>query len=382
MKNRFTRFIRGAVTARVVSGSEPRFITAAMRAGFRVLSAKNGEFTVLARDYKRLRPIARGCGCVLRVKKRHGIFFELNKRALLLPLLALTAGFAACYIFLCGRVMAVKVSPSESVPRAELIECLAENGVYFGARRDSVEMNRVRQSVLLRFPSLSYAVVNLFPGYAELTVNERTYPPQSEISPKNALIVSRYDAVVTDVNITAGTPTVQPGQVVMAGELLARSGVTPFSGSWTEGAAGSITGIASLEIGLWMPDRIETLIPSGERVEKRYLQVGELSIPLDFNGVPDNAAVTSRFSRPALFSVELPAAIRTDCYAGATAVFTDITKENIDFFAKQAVQKYIESNLTGAKLYSVELSCEPLNGGYKINARITAELEIGRLLLP
>lgn len=380
MKKNLIRYLSGTVTARVVKGSLPRLVSELIKS-INIIAVTPDTITLRARDYKRIRPAARRSGCLLRVAARRGLIFDFKRRRLALPFAALVAGFCAVAVFFSGRIIAVEVPPL-AAPRSEVMALLAENGVSFGALRSEIDERSVAREVMLRFPGLSYAAVNTYEWRAELVTRPAVSPPEAEAPPQGTVLVSAYDAIVTEVTATGGTELVKKGEVVTVGQLLVSAGVTPFAGSWTRGASGSVRGLVTERVNFYIENEVETLIERGKTTELKYIRLFGQALPLGFSRVPGNAHISSRTVYPTLFGVELPVEIRVDSYAEAACVRTEINKNNIQGFAERALAERLAADFPGAVIHSVELSYRQNDGGWQVSAEILLEKTISVSILP
>ena len=73
----------GYVTAELRGGFAQRLLSEALRSGPALwdIRTENGavRFAVAARDYKKLRPLAKRAQCRLRVAEKHGLAFALRR---------------------------------------------------------------------------------------------------------------------------------------------------------------------------------------------------------------------------------------------------------------------------------------------------------------
>lgn len=379
MKNCLSRFLRGTVTARVASGSAPRFYTAAMRERQGFLWVRGQAFCVPARQYKGLHRIARRSGCTLRVTARRGLLFELRRRLLLLPLLALLAGFAAGCLFFSTRLLAFEIPAVSFASRGELRRFAVQNGWSFGMARRDFDGQRLANRLAIAYPGFAFTAVNSYPGFAELVAVERQPQPAGKTG-QPGVLVSDYDAVITEVSVPGGRPTVRPGQSVARGELLAGGGVTANPASWAAGEVGTVRGLVLLELGFYLPSETETLLPTGRRAEQSYLLAGRFSLPLGWSR-RFAAAELRTVRRPLrLFSVELPLTVVTEQRREVCAMRGRLTPETLPLAAARRARELAARQWPDAEVLSVETGAVPAEGGWQITARLLAELPVARFV--
>ncbi len=150
-------------------------------------------------------PLLWGTRINVSILDRHGLPFLLRgiKRRLLLP-----AGLALCLAFivhLAGYIWFVEIHGHESLSLGELRLAAEELGLNAGGvRRASIAPRRIEKELLLRFPSLAWAEVELKGVRARLSLSERNEGEGGVRASAGGHIYATEDGVVTQVLVLRG----------------------------------------------------------------------------------------------------------------------------------------------------------------------------------
>ena len=129
-------------------------------------------------------------------------------------------GIALVYLF-SQMVLAVQVSGAREHV-AEVRRLLVEEGVAPGRFKRTLSIDKLRDSLALRVPGLSFAGIR----YAGSTVVVECEPARQgedlTIAGERTDIVAEEPGVITRLWVQSGTPVVEPGQAVRAGQVLVR----------------------------------------------------------------------------------------------------------------------------------------------------------------
>ena len=222
---RFHNYMRGSVRC-VLQGTRPeRFLNRCAAAGipFWDMGYETPNRLTLflsARDFRRIRPVARAAGCTLRLTERHGALYtarRLRRRAVLLAGAAL---LTALFWVLNTRILSMEVTGYERVPPAVILAAMREEGVGIWTPTREVDASLLRNHILLRVPELSWFTVVIRGSHAVVDVRERRPAPQVLDGHDPADILADRDGVITQLRLFRGEARAQEGQLVHRGDLL------------------------------------------------------------------------------------------------------------------------------------------------------------------
>ncbi|MDR2671024.1 MAG: sporulation protein YqfD [Oscillospiraceae bacterium] len=218
-------YLRGQVEVEIEGTFPERFFNLCSQQGVAFWDLKRQDDTRLrARmhlsGYRRAQACAGQALCTLTLLGRRGapvLWRRLKKRSMLLA--GALAGVAAL-LFLSRFVWEFEVRGNRTVGADAILHHLAELGVKPGVYGPSVDIETVKNEMLLRIGELSWLTVNIRGSRAVVEVRERAPKPEIRALDVPCNVVAARDGVVTRMETLAGTPQVAPGQTVTRGQLL------------------------------------------------------------------------------------------------------------------------------------------------------------------
>lgn len=218
------RWLRGNVTAELVSGDIPATLREFTDRGFSVFQVREeGELTVTLEipreEYEALAALCDSRGDLLTLRQHRG-FYRIGKRLQRRPLLL--GGLGALLLlsmFLPKRILFVRVEGNRRVPDRAILETAESCGVRFGAVRRELCSERIKNELLRQLPQLQWAGVNTAGCVATISVREKG---ETEVPAEPAVssIVAACDGIVVSGTVTAGSGQFQVGQAVSRGQVL------------------------------------------------------------------------------------------------------------------------------------------------------------------
>lgn len=155
-----------------------------------------------------------------------------------------------------GRIFFVCVEGNQQISAEQILEQAEVCGLYFGADRDTLRSEQIKNQLLSQMPELSWVGVNTRGCTATITVQERQTEEISQSSPPGNIVAVR-DALLTSVTATAGNPLVASGDAVRKGDTLI-SGCTDLGFcTHIKAAQGEVYGVTQHEIHAIVPDQSE-----------------------------------------------------------------------------------------------------------------------------
>ena len=147
--------------------------------------------------------------------------FHLIKSISIRPVLA--AGIMLLFaltVYLPTRVLFFSVEGNSSVPELRILETAEEYGIRFGASRESVRSEQIKNQLLEDIPELKWSGINTTGCTAVISVREQPVQTAQPASTGVSSIVAARDGRITSCTVTKGSTMCAPGQVVHGGQLL------------------------------------------------------------------------------------------------------------------------------------------------------------------
>ncbi len=229
-------FLRGNVYVKISSSYPERFLNLCAKNGIEFWDMSAPEPGLLfvrmrAADYKKIRPIAKKAICHVHITEKRGLPFFTHKFRRRTALITGCAVFCIAAWIFTSFVWVIDIDGFESLDTAILRRELANNGVKIGAYAPSVDLDTLKNDILIKMPELSYIFVNFNGSHAEVKARKRTPPPEIIPQDKPCDIVATRDGIITSIVVKSGTPAVARGDTVMKGQLLASGYITGRAGS-------------------------------------------------------------------------------------------------------------------------------------------------------
>lgn len=157
----------------------------------------------------------------------------------------LIAGVAVAlflYVWLGGVVWEVRIQSENDIDEDIVLSELAESGLYEGVWAAKVDPDRVVAEFLSKDSDVAFATVHMRGVIAEVELIQRDTPPKTEPTRDPCNLVASRDAVITDMTVYAGKPSVKVGQTVAAGDLLVTGVLTDVGGTRLLPATATVMG--------------------------------------------------------------------------------------------------------------------------------------------
>ncbi len=193
--------------------------------GLRRIDELTLELTIPQRALPRARACARKTMCTLEVTKVCGVLPSLRAMGPRALGLAGLVGMLLVIGWLQSHVLFVTVEGNRTIPTQEILWALEEEGVGFGAAKEEIHLEALKNRMLRRIPRLGWLTLNQTGSTAQVIVRERQERPALSQNAAPANVVAKKAGLVEKIQVTGGTGMVAPGAVVEQGALLI-SGVT------------------------------------------------------------------------------------------------------------------------------------------------------------
>ncbi len=218
---------KGYVRIHICGGAYERFLN--LCANHRITLweirtvGKGYEMNLALKDFYRLKPLARKCRTRIRIRRKYGLPFFLNRHR---KRKVFVLGICCCgfFIFLLSCfIWNIQIEGNQEVTRADFMEYLTEQHADYGTWKNDIDCKKMASDIRKRFPEVTWVSVKIRGTSLIIDVQENTdtqlyegrdYPDSD--------LVSEFDGEIVEMITRSGTPMVKKGDPVEAGQILVR----------------------------------------------------------------------------------------------------------------------------------------------------------------
>ncbi|MCH5186740.1 MAG: sporulation protein YqfD, partial [Oscillospiraceae bacterium] len=231
------KFLKGYVIITLRGFFIERFINicTVRNIGLWDIKKSNPSFAVMkisARDFKRIRQVARKTHTVVRIKQKRGLKFFVSgykkRYALFIGIMLFVFSCAVLPRF----IWTVDIEGCETISRDEMSKVLHEAGIYAGVRKSTLKTpQEIRDIVMNRFDNITWAWIYINGSHAVMKIEERAEIPEITDKTQTGDIIALKDGVISKITVKEGKALVFPGNAVMAGDTLIAGNITTKDGT-------------------------------------------------------------------------------------------------------------------------------------------------------
>lgn len=177
-------------------------------------------FKILKSDFKKIKSVAKNTKCKIRIIKKLGIPFLIN-RYRKRKVFAVALVVIAIFIFTITRfIWNIEIKGIENIKQEEMIELLEEYGIKCGTLKSKINKERIGNLIRLNRSDISWIGISIKGTNACITIEEAIEKP--EIIDRNEIcnIVADESGVISKIIVQNGTARVNVGDEVKNGDLL------------------------------------------------------------------------------------------------------------------------------------------------------------------
>lgn len=381
---------RGFVTLHVTGPQVETFINAVTEAGiiiWEVKPAGNGaSLNLLLDDFFVLRPLLRKTGCRMHVTARNGLPFRvarLWRRKLFAAGMLL---FGVVLLLFCSMVWTIRVEGNERIASDDILAAARQEGVYpyqWIWRMD--DPDKLSKKLISRVPGISWVGVERTGTSITIQVVEADQPESRPLLSQRHLI-SRTDAVITEIYAEQGRPVVGIHSRVKKGQILISGALGDEENTQYVVAKGEVKGLVWHEYNIEVPLKTTSSSYTGERKDSTYLVIGDWAVQLWGYGKSgfEKSRTLTEHNLLSWRSLQLPLGVMTEKelevkYTSAAKTEEEARAEGIaraknDILAQYGTdsviksQKILHEKKDNGKVYMKVL--------FEVEERITEELPI------
>lgn len=231
------------------------------------------------RDYKNIRTIAKKTGTRIKIKKKCGIPFILNrykKRRIFAGILAVATIFI---VVMANFVWNIEVSGNEKISKEEVLMALQEEGLKTGTYKGKLNTTEIINGIRLKRNDIAWLGITIKGTNANVEIKETTVAPEIINANEYCNIIAKKEGMITKINAQNGTAAVKVGDIVKTGDILVNG---YLEGKYT--GIRYVHALANIEAKVWYSKKekiyLNQQVPTetGEMEEKYSLVINNFKI--------------------------------------------------------------------------------------------------------
>lgn len=392
MLERISHFISGYVRFEY-KGDSSRFMNLAARSGIMLWGFKKKNnclyANIKAAEYKRLWGLKRRCGPGLKCVKKRGVPFYVNMAWKRKGMIIGFGIFIGLFTFLNSIIWSIEVNGLENITAAEVLSAAKESGVYEGGFRKGFDPDAAALEILEKLEGISWISINTEKSIVEIAIKEAEPKPEllNENAPSN--IVAAKTGMILSVTAQSGMVMVEPGDIVMPGDILVSGEYTDEINEYTpkEGPVKTIRVVSRASVIAETARKFTIEIDKtelvnndiGEQVNEYILFFG-LKVPMGLNTTPTKDYRTYKeVQKATLLGKELPVGIYKEKYIYYEQISNELDADEMKKKAVYELRKQQNKEMPeGSKIVDESLEYEITDTGCILTAFCVCEEEIGR----
>lgn len=247
-----------------------------------------GSLKIRLSDFFELRPLLRTTGCSIRVKRKVGIPFFLNKLNHRKVFAAGIFAFILGLYILTSLVWSIEITGNKKMPDSQIRGIAEQIGVKEGKFKFQLPpLAEIQDKMLRNLKDVSWVGVEISGTKVKIRVVENTTPEARQLENPRSLI-STKDAVIYKILTEKGQPKVHINDKVKRGDVLISGLLGEEEGKKDIVVAkGTVLGrvwyTSNVTVPLWQKHKEYT----GEAMNRSYLVIGNRALKLQgFGQVP------------------------------------------------------------------------------------------------
>lgn len=280
----FIFYILGYLNIEVEGIFVERFINICKSKGIFLWNIKMEKGVILhanigIKNYKNIRTIAKKTGTRIKIKKKCGVPFILNKykkRKIFAGILAVTAIFIAV---MANFVWNIDISGNEKLSKDDILIALEEEGLKTGVYKGSINTTEVINNIRLKRNDIAWIGITIKGTNVEVQVKESTVAPNIISQDEYCNIIADKEGMIIKINAQNGTAAVSVGDIVKKGDILVNG---YLAGKYT--GLRYVHSLADIEAKVWYSKKekisLNQQVPTetGELEEKYSLVINNFKI--------------------------------------------------------------------------------------------------------
>lgn len=223
-------FFKGYVVVQVKGFSTERFVNLATYNKIYLWDIRKIDsgiqIKVSIKGFKLLKKYARKTGCKIKIVKKSGMPFKINRYRKRKIFAGGLIFFIISMYLLSSFVWLIKIEGNERVNSEEILRFCSRCNFKVGSFKSKLNLKSLEKQLLNNFGDISWVNIKLNGTSAIIQLKE-TIPKQDIIDTNTPCnVIAKKDGLIENITASAGTPKVKQKDVVKKGDVLVDSQIT------------------------------------------------------------------------------------------------------------------------------------------------------------
>lgn len=166
------------------------------------------------RDFKKIKEIAKITKCRVKIQRKRGLPFLLNKYKKR-KIFAISLAIILLLIFGTSNfIWNIEIVGNNTIETSEIMKDLNENGLKTGMIKQKVNTKEVINNIRLKRNDIAWIGLNIKGTNAIVSIVESDKKPEIIDENEYCNIVTKKDGIITKINVQNGTALVKEGDIV------------------------------------------------------------------------------------------------------------------------------------------------------------------------
>lgn len=172
------------------------------------------------KDYKNIRTIAKKTGTRIRIMKKCGVPFILNRYKKRKIFVAILLGVIIAIGIMSNFVWNIEITGNENISKEEILLALEEENLKVGTYKGRLNPNLVIQKIRLKRDDIAWMGITIEGTNAKIEIKESTIAPNIISQNEYCNIIADKEGIITKISAQNGMAAVKVGDIVKKGDVL------------------------------------------------------------------------------------------------------------------------------------------------------------------
>lgn len=277
-------YIVGYVNIIVEGFFVERFINICRNKEINLWDIKRDKATLLyakvgIKDFKRLRKIAKKSKVKIKIQKKKGIPFVINKYKKRKPFIIFLLLILIGIIAMSNFVWNIEISGNEEISDEEILQVLEEEGLKLGTLKSKISTVSIVNKIRLKRDDIAWIGITIKGTNAIVELKETNKAPEIIDEDEYCNIIANKECMITKISVQNGTAVAKVGDIVKKGDVLV---VGYLEGKYT--GIRYVHSMANIEARVWYSKKVKVPLnqavksTTGNEETKYSLQIKKFKI--------------------------------------------------------------------------------------------------------